>query len=609
MPFHGYSLTPLIGDELTQNSEKTQDNKSIHESTGFKIRVAIGFLLILGVTLPLASSNNPAKYFGLVPPLVALGIAILTGRVVLGLTMSIAAAGFLMAVKEFISPSAKAGSTVESSGELVIVGFENIMRYMVGIATNTWNLQILAFVGLIMATISVMVHGGGIRGVLDKLLVFANNRKSTLWITYSMGLVLFFDDYANTMIVGATARPLTDSYKVSREKLAFLVDATAAPMAGLAFVSTWIGYEVGLFGQLNQSLGLNTDGYSMFFDAIGYRFYCILMLIFIALGIFMNRDFGPMLTAEVNSLKRKKADDIDALENEEQIQEAYGADAPHQNPSMWVGIIPLVLLMGSIFIGLWYDGRENLGPGFNASPLSLEYWRDILGSAENSVTVFATAGILGFLSSTICSVFIGKIRFKYLMKAVKEGIKTAWSPTIVLILAWALKDGCSDLGTTELFGELVSSTLPAVSFPVVLFILSAAVAFSTGTSWGTMSLLLPIAVPIAYQFDGSTYGLLTMISLGSVLDGSIMGDHASPISDTTIMSAAGSNCDLMAHVRTQAPYSLTVGLIATITGYIPACFGISPIYCILVSCLFLFLVYKFFGKSPESLIESSHASS
>ncbi len=240
----------------------------------------------------------------------------------------------------------------------------------------------------------------------------AKSVRSTKLITALMGLILFIDDYANTMLVGSTLRPLTDRQNISREKLAFLVDATSAPVAGVALISTWIGYEVGLFQKTAESLGIATDGYSMFFDALGFRFYCFLMIAFVLINAFTGKDFGPMAEAEKRArggrgLTEKHAKPI--------TSKGFASAEAHEKARIhaFAAILPVSGLFAALIGGLWLDGGG--GDKFAQNPFSffsLSTWREVFTTSENSIMLLAYAGGFGAWISMICAQWIAKILFK-----------------------------------------------------------------------------------------------------------------------------------------------------------------------------------------------------
>jgi Na+/H+ antiporter NhaC len=424
--------------------------------------------------------------------------------------------------------------------------------------------------------VEVIIAAGGFRGIVVWLLRHVRSRKSAQTATALMGILCFIDDYANAIIVGSMMQPITDRYRVSREKLAFLVDATSAPVSGLAVVSTWIAYEVGLFADVSEQLGMGKTGYSMFFDALSFRFYCLLMLIFVFAHILIGRDFGPMRKAE-NAAQHSDTGtahgELNAINATQRPERASNA------------LLPLGGLILFHLTGLWIDGG---GPAKWAglhSPLSWTYWRDVISAAEHSHLILLCAALFGLTVATACGTLSGSLRLSSLPGCIRRGIKRALLPAVVLVLAWSLKSCCESLGTGEFLTALLAGRIAPCWFPPLLFLVASVTSFATGTSWGTMAILIPTAIPIAFALDGEAYGPTTMISLGAVLDGAIFGDHCSPISDTTIISSTASSCDLIRHVRTQLPYSLFVASVALVCAYLPSTFGLSSVWSLLAGAL------------------------
>ena len=224
------------------------------------------------------------------------------------------------------------------------------------------------------------------------------------------------------------------------------------------------------------------------------------------------------------------------------------------------------------------------------SPGSWIYWREVIGHAENSPLVLLCAALFGLTLALLFSQIFGSLRLPVIISCFKRGFKRAMVPFVILISAWSLKNCCDDLKTGEFLTTILAGRVPHYLFPPILFLVASLTSFATGTSYGTMAILIPTAIPVAFAIDQG-YGLTTMISLGAVLDGAIFGDHCSPISDTTIISSTASSCKLMRHVRTQLPYSLTVAAIALIFGYIPSALGLPPVVSFAVAILVIVVFF------------------
>lgn len=552
----------------------------------FKYAIGVTIFLTICILAKVGGSTT-GKWYSILPPLIAVILAYTTQRIYLSLISGIVAGGFLVHIpKAPLNLSKWIMAPTE-----IVSNFSNIL-------TDSWNLQILLFITFVMITISVVIISGGFQAVVIRISKYASSRKSTQISTYFMGIALFFDDYANTMIVGNSMRNLTDRYNVSREKLSFIVDATAAPICGLALVSTWIGYEVGLFSKVGKSLGIELDGYAMIFDTLPFRFYCISMIIFVLINIISGREFGPMALAEEKAIKGEGLKGDHGHPNSDTQALTPNSDANIHSLS---AILPIGFLILSMLVGIWVDGSTGAKIDVTFAGLfDISIWRSVLLHIENTGLIFAISGTISLVTSILCAIIIAKISTSALSKALWHGLKTAAVPVVILLLAWSLKGACDSLDTGKFLASTLSGTISPMLFPSIIFILSGLVAFCTGTSWGTMSILIPSAIPIAYELDGGSYGLITMICLGSVLDGSIFGDHCSPISDTTIMSSTGCSCNHLKHVSTQMPYALTVASIATVCGYIPAALGVSTPICIATSVATICIIFMIFGKKTKT---------
>jgi len=576
---------------------RTENNSSLKTRALTRNAVAV---IIFGVLCALAAvfapqgeqGSQPLPWYSIVPPVLAISLAFLTRNVLLSLGIAIVAGGFLTQVPQApLSPVAWFEG-LKAAG--ILVG-HTLRLYSEDGEINS-NLLILAFIPPIFVMIEVVIASGGFKGIILWLLKWVKGRKSAQIATALMGVLCFIDDYTNAIIVGSMMQPITDRFRVSREKLAFLVDATSAPIAGLAVISTWIAYEVGLLGQTGDKLGIDKSGYSMFFDALSFRFYCLLMIAFVFLHIIIGRDFGPMKTAEDSAKANASGENSQASPLREAANSSYPA-VTRQSSRAIKALVPLGGLVLFHITGLWLDGGGLAKLGQGGSLISLVYWRDVISAAENTHLILDFAALFGLILALLCSQLFGSLRFSVIRNCFRRGIRRSMIPFVILILAWSLKNCCDSLKTGEFLTALLAGRVSPYWFPPAVFLVASVTSFATGTSYGTMAILIPTAIPVAFALDGNTYGLTTMISLGAVLDGAIFGDHCSPISDTTIMSSIASSCDLMQHVRTQLPYSLLVAALALLCAYLPSALGLPPLWsftlAVLVTiCLLLVLTRR-----------------
>lgn len=493
-------------------------------------------------------TGDPISVWSALPPILALVLAFATGKLVLSL-------GLAVVVGAVISQGPNPAAFVPHA--LVEYGWKATF-------SDPFKLWIFTFTTLLIGMVAVVTRAGGVQGVVQRLAKVAKGRRSVQAVTWLMGVAIFFDDYANTILVGSTMKPLADKARISREKLSYLVDSTSAPVAGIAVISTWIGYEVGLLGDLSKGLGLGLDGYGMFFAALPFRFYCMFTLIFGGLVVFSGRDFGPMLKAErraweTGEVSRKGARPLSS--GSFQSAEAK-AGVPHR---AHVAVIPIAVVLGTVLVGFLLDGGA-LGT-VASSPLSLlswKLWRDAFGAAENSTFVLAMATIAGSV------VAFGLVLGQRLLgpgeslSTFVKGMRSMGLAIAILTLAWAIKATCDDLGTQHFLVSGLRDVVHPTALPLLIFFLASVVALATGTSWGTMGILIPTAAPLAFHLGGME---VMFLSLAAVLDGAIFGDHISPISDTTVMSSIASGADHLDHVKTQLPYATVAMGAAAIFGY------------------------------------------
>lgn len=503
-------------------------------------------------------------WISILPPLIAIALALLTQEVLLSLFIAV-----------FVGACIVAGSPVQ--------GFmDTLNKYLVGALTDSWNISILIFCLSIGGLIGIVEKNGGTSGIASLIIDKAKNTKSTLFSTWLLGVLIFFDDYANSLIVGNTMRSITDKQGISREKLAYIVDSTAAPISSMALVSTWVGMELGLIQTGLTYLGLDIGAYDVFLRSIPFRFYSLLALAFVLIIIFSGRDYGPMLQAEVTAQRKIAASSSTGEGVSIESRKWYNALCP-------IGLVILITL-----VGLFYNGG-----GFEGASI-----RDAFSNADASV-VLLWASFSGIILAGLMSRLQNILTIKEVTEAFVEGVKSMAVPAMILSLAWSLGGVNSELGTAAFMVDAIGKSVPSFLIPVIMFLIPAVVAFSTGTSWGTNSIVMPIAIPMAYMAGGEA---LLIPTIGAVLTGAVLGDHISPISDTTIMSSMASGCDHISHVKTQIPYALTVGATAILFGFIPAGLGFNPFISLILASAVLLLVVKSFGRKTDTSTGNTHLS-
>jgi len=479
--------------------------------------------------------------------------------------------------------------TFKGAGLGLLDSFQVFVR---GALADSDRASIVLFTMMIGGMVGIITRNGGMASIVLSIVSRAKTAIGGQVAVWLMGLMIFFDDYSNTLVVGNTARSLTDHLKISREKLAYIVDSTAAPVACIALITTWIGYQIGL---IDQSLGMidglaNEQAYSVFIQSIPYSFYPILAITFVFLISSTGLDFGPMYKAEVRArngqVKPKSDEALPALEGEELIPKE---NIPLRAFNAFIPILVMIAALGASLI-LLGDGDT-----LTAILETTEPYKAMMYSSFVGVLVAATLTIgQGILS------------VHETIDAWYGGLRATLFGMIILVLAWSLSDVTAALNTASYLVTLLAGALPVELIPAIAFILAAITAFTTGTSWGTMAILMPLVIPLSWAVmtvagiaDPSGMHILYS-SVACVLAGAVWGDHCSPISDTTVLSSIASGCNHIEHVRTQLPYALLVGFAALLLGTIPGGYGLPPWISILVGIAALFAILKVFGKRAEA---------
>ncbi len=463
--------------------------------------------------------------------------------------------------------------------DLAVCGADGVCELLpagLSYGVQSFQLAVLGFVFVLIGTVALVVRAGGIAGVADRFVVFARSARSTRLISFFLGLFVFFDDYANTLIVGGTMRPLADRMRISREKLAWIVDSTAAPVAGLSVLSTWVAFEVSQFAPQLGVVGLDeAAGYSVFLQTIPYRFYCILSLVMVGMVCLTSRDFGPMLVAEqrahrTGAVFRPGARPMSASGTSD-------SDAKEGIPHLArVALIPIGAMIFSILALFWIQGESSHASHIGTG-LGFAHLQEVLRGVEDNTYLLFKGSCVGLVLAVSLALGMRLLSPREVVEAVFSGSRTLGMAVGILFLAWAMAAVCKGLGTGE-YLKLLAPHIPALLLPIGLFLIACVISFATGSSWSTMGILLPIIIDLAATVGaGTPLGAMGMviITIGAVLDGSIFGDHCSPISDTTLLSSAAAGSDHMDHVKTQAPYAVVVMLVALLLGYLPVSAGLS----------------------------------
>ncbi len=507
-------------------------------------------------------------FLSILPPLVAIVLAIATRQVIVSLFIAV-----------------WLGATFLHSFNPATGFLRSVDTYMLESIADPWYAAILTFTMIIAATLGLVTKAGGAQAIADALARKAKTPRGGMLSAWLMGMVIFFDDYASCIIAGNTARPITDKLRISREKLSYIIDSTAAPIATVALISTWIGYELGTITLGYNAAGVEVSAYAIFLESIPYRFYSIFAIALVLILAITMKDFGPMYKAEIRARTTGKLlrDGAVALS----AQDTEVLNVKEGTPLRWFNfVIPIVVIIAATFIGLYINGG-----GAEAGSL-----RDAIGDADSSVVLLWSSSI-GALVTILLVLAQRLVSVSEAIETMINGAKSVFVALIILVMAWSLGYISGELGAGEYLVHLAEQTgLPFQVFPLLIFIVSCFMAFAMGTSWGVMAIVTPMAIPVAFAI-----GAPVVPTLAAVLTGAIFGDHCSPLSDTTILSSTGSGSDHIDHVRTQIPYALTGAIVAGVFGFIPAGLGVHPLISIVLGVLALIVLVKLVGKSTQDV--------
>ena len=495
----------------------------------------------------------------IIPAVLAISVALLTRKIFLGLGIGVVAGALV----------ARGG---DPEGSLAA-----IFHYVSSAVIDQSHAAIVTFSFLVAATANILTDTGAVTALILRIGNLGGRRQRLMGASWLAGLVVFFDDYANCLVVGKSFAPIFDRCRISREKLAYIVDSTAAPIASIAVISTWIGFELDLIGRALEGLPGAGSAFSVFLQSVPYRFYSIFTLAFVACVAFTGRDFGPMARVELKAARRSRSD-------------RDPQEAPPDPKLAWLAFTAIGLLVSVTVTTLILNGwSRTVSAGGSVAVL------EIIGNSDPlQAILIGSASAFGF--TILASIKLKTHSMQLLLRSVGGGFRSILGALSVLFLAWTLGNALEEAGTAAYFSSLLKATVPAWILPGLSFLLAAGTSFSTGSSFGTMGILIPIILPLAGAFGAGGEGTILYAATGSVLAGATLGDHMSPLSDTTVLSAAGAGVDVVSHTRTQLPYACTVGTVALLVGYLPVGLGIPPwvlIPCGVATCV---LVIRFLGR-------------
>jgi Na+/H+ antiporter NhaC len=485
-----------------------------------------------------------------VPPLLAIVLAVLTRKAVLSLFLGI-----------------WSGAVIYTGGLGIVQTFE----WIVAAVSDEFQATILVFTLLLGSGVAMVWNLGGTAAVRDWALERLDSQRQAGLVAWGLGIVLFFDDYANTAIVGSAMKDVSDRLRISREKLSYIVDSTAAPVATLG-ISSWVAFQLSLITEGYEAAGVdaaNRPGvFEVFVSSIPFNMYAILAIVMVLLIVGSGRDYGEMLTAEHRSWTAGKVTRDEAVPMQDVAGEL--GEPPASTPRLVNFFVPVAVLIAvTIGTALWSGefspvgfGGDLLGGEFGAAGGRL--WDAALNASYEVALMIGSFAMVasGFVLGRAYSIFGLGDATEYTI----DGFGIMLTAASILVLAWGIGEAIDALGTGAYVANIAVGSVSPALLPALVFVVAGLIAFSTGTSWGTMGIVTPIAIPIAWEISGGGAAGHTLVAamVGVIFSGAIFGDHSSPISDTTVLSATFTGADLIDHVRTQIYYAVTVAVVVAL---------------------------------------------
>lgn len=483
------------------------------------------------------------------PPVVALSVILLTRHALLGLLAGGLTGGLLLA-----------------SGNPATAAYSVAIEHLAPSLQDPWKQGAIVFTLVLGGFAAILEAGGGFRTLLLRLTRPGSDRVRPMETAAAMlGLLCFFDGLANGLVVGRVGRDLADRCGVARVKLAYIADTTSSAVACVAFISTWIAFQLSMIGEAYRLAGRDVNPYSIFLSSLPFNFYCWFSLVLLFIAIRRRFHPGPM------------QDFVHEAEPSEAVQPEIRPSGPVRS-----ALIPLGVLLTSFFV--YFIALGSPRPIF---PLDREKLVAAFGS-DAGPRVLVLAGVTSTLAAWILFPPQATGRLRPVAAAFVGGVRAMIGPVLILVAAWIFGSVLEDLGTAELITEQAARAGSPGLFPTLVFLTGAAVSFSTGTSWGTMGLLFPLAVPVAIQL-GTPESQLPL-TVAAVFSGAVFGDHCSPFSDTTIVTSISCGVEPHDHVRTQIPYAVIGAVVAIGLGFLPAAYGTPAVVCLILGTIALLLL-------------------
>ena len=520
--------------------------------------------------------------YSLIPALLTIALVVLTRRVVLSLSMGAISAAFILA-----------NFSIVQTIQTLVGTFLNLIFEENGLLgfLNDWNLSILFFLLALGVITAYIVLSGGASAFSKAIVKHVNSREGVQYTSALLGILIFVDDYFNALVVGNVSKPLAKQQKISRARLAYIVDSTSAPICVISPISSWATGIMGSMAVIFTSTGATYNTFFAFLQTIPYHFYVITCVLMVFVVIKYNLNLGLMKKYEQDALNGN-----DSSLSRAEVISTHGCEVESSKGTMWELILPILTLIIVTVLTMAYTGYVGAVRGESEFNLFFAILDNI--KLSTSLRVGGAAGLIVSMGLTYRHVSKGEVTKKQYLHSFFLGIKSMTGAIVILLLAWAICDLVGALDAGGYLASIITSAHINPNFiPVVMFMMASLMAFATGTSWGSFGILLPIAGSVAAAIEMN----LMIPVMAAVLSGAIFGDHASPISDTTLLSATGSGCDLAAHFNSQLPYALLSAVIASL-GYIS--FGLTESLWIAYLVMFISIITTiFYAKAQKSKVE------
>ncbi len=516
-------------------------------------------------------------WWAIIPPLVAIILSFITKRVLISLFTGVFSGALIISIFK--------GNIFSS----VAITLDTIVKQV----SDPWNARLLIFNLLMGSGIALIWRLNGSKALANWAHYKIKTRKGVNLGAWILGIIVFFNDYCNAAIVGNAFRDISSDHRISSEKLSFVLDATAAPVATF-FLSDWVAFQIGMIAKGLKAANISADTMSPFMAylySIPVNVYSILMVLFVGMLAFTGRDFGKMYKAEKRTVDTGKTI-RDGGESMLNVESELGEPYHKAKPRLMNFFLPIIALVIVTLVGFYITGLNALENGVSEGSF-ISQMIEVLGGADASLAL-----LWGAFSMTIVGVLLGltngKMNIAKVMDSVIDGMKLMLLACVILVLAWSMGSITSDMNLADVIISSFGNSIPFVLLPLIVFLIGMGVSFATGTSWGTMTILTPIAIPLAYKITGSP--TVAAMMAGVVFSGSIFGDHCSPISDTTVLASIFAGADHIDHTLTQIPYALTVAVVTSVIFIVFGATLLNPIYLAPIGVLALYGVLRVFGK-------------